>query len=260
YTKKSSNRCLLLLPGPQCCLAIVSECTAVIRQLLLLCGDVEVNPGPVTTEAMMALLTKLDAGQTTVTVNALSDRMTRIEQEFSHFNSIRNDLDELHGVTATLTNSLATLAERVDDSENRSRRSNLLFFGLPDSDRETWAQSEQKIINLCSQHLDINIMPDGIERAHRLGRYRPNQNRPIIVKFALHKTKERIFSQGKKFKDTSFAVSEDFSPSVQLARRNLLTFARNQAMPFSLRFKTLLIGQKRYYFDDASNTVKECPS
>lgn len=146
----------------------------------------------------------------------------------------------------------------MDDAENQSRRNNLIFYGVPDTNpSETFAQSEEIVTQLCSQHLSINIDTKEIERAHRLGRHTAGRRRPIIVKFAYFKTKETILSNGSKFKGTEHSVGEDFSKTVQNARRHLIAFAKGKSARFSLRYKTLHIGTKRYIFDEPSQTVKE---
>ena len=48
------------------------------------------------------------------------------------------------------------LGNKLDDLENRSRRNNLCFEGIPESPNETWQESESKIKHLIS----IN-MPEG---------------------------------------------------------------------------------------------------
>ncbi|KAH8028362.1 hypothetical protein HPB51_016185 [Rhipicephalus microplus] len=56
--KRSSNYCLLLLPCPNVLLDIVAECFVVIKELLL-CGDIEQNPGP--NSEVLAAISKLTA-------------------------------------------------------------------------------------------------------------------------------------------------------------------------------------------------------
>lgn len=96
-----------------------------------------------------------------------------------------------------------------------------------------------------------------MERAHRIGRHSCNRKRPIIVKFVSYKTKEAVLSKGRNFKGTDFSVAEDFSPAVRNARKHLVAFAKDKSAPYSLRFKTLFMGPKRYVYDEASQTVKE---
>lgn len=58
-------------------------------------------------------------------------------------------------------------------------------------------------------------------------------------------------------KGTNYSVGEDFSRLTQKARKALLHFAKSKSLAYSLRYKTLYIGPKRYVFDESSNSVKE---
>ncbi|XP_037574056.2 uncharacterized protein LOC119456399 [Dermacentor silvarum] len=274
FSKKSSNRFLLQLPSPHCCLLVAVECSDVIRALLMMSGDVESNPGP-DSDALLAELKNLSAGQSQLisqvqdlkthlvsTDKAIADlgrRMTDLEGHYQNLVSLRSDFETVKTCTAQVATVVHKLETRIDDAENQSRRNNLIFYGLPESTgSETFAQTEQRIIKHCQDHLNICIEPKEIERAHRLGhRTDTNRHRPIIAKFTFHKTKELVLSNGRKFKGTSFSVGEDFSRSVQNARRHLVTFAKSKSLPFSLRFKTLHMGHKRYVYDEQTQSVKE---
>ncbi|KAH6933159.1 hypothetical protein HPB50_012528 [Hyalomma asiaticum] len=107
---------------------------------------------------------------------------------------------------------IKAIESRCEDAENRSRRCNLLFFGLPDEPSESWFSSEQKVIQLCSQHLGITPQSSQIER---LGRYNTGKCRPIITKLTFFKDKHSIMEMGHKLKGTLFAIREDFAPQTR---------------------------------------------
>ncbi|XP_077543323.1 uncharacterized protein LOC144155629 [Haemaphysalis longicornis] len=118
--------------------------------------------------------------------------------------------------------------EKIDDLENRSRRSNVLFFGIEDTDQsESWEASETHVREFCSNKLSVTAA--SIARAHRLGRFSAEKTRPIIAKFYNEKTRrdvETILSKGVKLKNTTFSISRDFSEAVRDKRRKLLQFSR----------------------------------
>ncbi|CAN7978916.1 unnamed protein product [Ixodes persulcatus] len=205
------------LPSPLCCLNLFCECIDVVGSLLLLSGDVEVNPGPgpgpdtdaATTRSkqskqmaltstqsqaspdVIALLTKLSEGQdsllremqaikkkvssTEQTLSNLSERISGLEKECSSFSSISTEVQTIQSNMFSMTNTIACLEARIDDAENRSRRNNLIFYGLRDVAGESWHDSEKLIIDTCSTHLAINLEPLSIERAHRIGRFSPEK-------------------------------------------------------------------------------------
>lgn len=88
-----------------------------------------------------------------------------------------------------LASEVRELAAKCDDSENRQRRCNLIFFGMPDTEGETWAESKSRVMAFCSESLGVTLDRDAIERAHRLGHFQGTKNRPIIVKLGHLKIK-----------------------------------------------------------------------
>ncbi|XP_072141924.1 uncharacterized protein [Dermacentor andersoni] len=274
FAKKSSNYFLMQLPSPHCCAAIAVECAHIIHALLILAGDVEINPGPNIPENLITELRKLTAGQnqliteihglksqltsTDKAITDLSKRMNDLESHYQTLLPIRSEVDAMRTTTEQAIFRISELEARIDDAENRSRRDNLIFYGIPDpSSSETTADSERLIVELCRDRLQLTIDPKEIERAHRIGRHSPNHSRPLIAKFTFHKTKVNILSSGRKLKGTDYSISEDFSRSVRNSRKHLVAFAKGKGVPFSLRFKTLFIGSRRYTFDAASSSVKE---
>lgn len=51
-------------------------------------------------------------------------------------------------------------------------------------------------MSFCEQRLGIQLDPNDLERSHRLGKFLPNKNRPIIVKFLRYKDRQNILSSG----------------------------------------------------------------
>ncbi|XP_037582579.1 uncharacterized protein LOC119466154 [Dermacentor silvarum] len=274
FSKKSSNYFLVQLPSPHCCVAIAVECAHIIHALLILAGDVETNPGPDIPESLLTELRKLIAGQnqliteiqglksqltsTDKAITDLSKRMNDLEGHYQTLLPIRNEVDAMRTTTEQAIFRIYELEARIDDAENRSRRDNLIFYGIPEpSGSETTADCERLIVDLCRDKLQLMIDPKEIERAHRIGRHSPNHSRPVIAKFTFHKTKVNILSNGRRLKGTDYSISEDFSRSVRNSRKHLLAFAKGKGVPFSLRFKTLFIGPRKYTSDAASSSVKE---
>ncbi|XP_037512256.1 uncharacterized protein LOC119389039 [Rhipicephalus sanguineus] len=274
FAKRSSNYFLVQFPSPHCCIAIAVECAHIIRSLLILSGDVETNPGPNGNAAILTELQKLSTGQahliaevqslksqlstTDKTITDLNKRMGDLETHYQTLLPLRNDIEKTQTDVISMTIKIQELEASLDDAENRSRRNNVIFYGVPDPTRnETWAESEKAIVDICKNNIGITVLPNDIKRAHRLGIHSVNRNRPIIVKFLSHKTRDALLSNSRKLKNTNYSIGEDFSRPVQHARKQVLAFAKARSEKYSLRFKTLHIGSKRYIFDASSHTVKE---
>ncbi|XP_075555559.1 uncharacterized protein LOC142588016 [Dermacentor variabilis] len=207
--------------------------------LLVLDGDVELNPGPMT----KAQEEKLDlVAGSILRVEASNSALQESVNKVLHMHvELKNDLEKLtkrvldleqkvaaapcaQSITSS-DNGLVGVQEKIDDLENRSRRSNVLFYGLTDSARsETWEESERLVSNFCTQKLGLTVT--SISRAHRVGRFSSEKKRPIIAKFFNEKEVELVLSRGHKLKNTNFSISRDYSEAVREKRRKLLQFSR----------------------------------
>lgn len=155
--------------------------------LLVLSGNVELNPGPTrmneilealqsVEEKQAAMNTELNELRTTLLahenlISSLTNRMAALELSQQSWNT-QTKLDE----AGEIKHEISVLKTANTDVNNRMRRNNLLFLGLYDSDNETWVESETKILSFCSNQLDIKLDPTGIERAHRLGKFNADKN------------------------------------------------------------------------------------
>ena len=165
---------------------------------------------------------------------------------------LQHDIGELKSSNSFLTQETSDLAGRIklaetnnkshgekldnvtsktNDLEDRSRRNNVVFFNIPESNNtSTKEDCEDKIINLLISRkffppeYDMNI-----ERAHRLG---PRKNdsdgrpRPIIVRFCFYKDKEAVIRNGRNLMGSNVRMSEDFSKATVVIHKNLANLAK----------------------------------
>lgn len=287
-------------------ISLCRQCFEVIRQALLLSGDVELNPGPhkggpstrsqepVAPVAdsplngalqkqfneMFAMLqgvnsrtAKMEQDQSNLisTVNDIKKsqasienkitdmdrRLIAVESKTSSSDAIQHDLCDLRRLTDSLKDENSRLRVSHAELEDRSRRDNLLFYGLTDSPSESWNQTEEKLMTVVSDTLNLPIPTDSIERAHRLGAFADNKCRPVIVKFLSFKMKQQILFSSAKLKSSGITVSEDYSISTRQARRKLVEFAKTQNSVFKLRYNKLYINSKCYGYNYADDSVFE---
>ncbi|XP_040074143.1 uncharacterized protein LOC120846445 [Ixodes scapularis] len=249
-----------------------------VELTLILSGDVELNPGPLTDAQIhkllkaVDLLPKLDKGQETLIndvaeinrnqvrldkkFEALNMKFTAMEAEIAVLKSFKDYMQEIGALSTSLSAQVAPVSSRQDDTENRSRRNNLLFYGINDEPNETWSRSELKVIEFCQKNLEVTVAGDDIERAHGLGRSTSEKPRPFIVNFLSFKVKQHVLSQGFKLKNRGFSVDEDFSDKVRFERKQLLEHAKSQEMPYKLRFNKFSNEGVDYFYDSAEGRVK----
>ncbi|XP_037559130.1 uncharacterized protein LOC119436374 [Dermacentor silvarum] len=239
YYKRTSNACLLLFPCPSVFFASLCECVFVAK-LLILCGDVELNPGPETDKQYKELF---------AAISALSEKID------SRHIEVMTDIPA--AVAEAVKKENASLLTRLDDLEDRSRRDNLIFYGISDNPSETCAQSEKLVCELLSHHLQFQVPENMVCRAHRLGSYTANKTRPIIMKFSCSKLKDKILALKSNLKSTGVSVGGDFCRATRHSRKKLLEFAKASGQPYSLRLNKLFLNKKCYVYCSTTDNVCE---
>ena len=113
--------------------------------------------------------------------------------------------------------------KEIDDLEQYSRRNCLLLHGVVETNAEC---TDDIIIKTCAEELGIDVKQEDLDRSHRLGKVKRNDNkpRPIIVKFARYAVRNKVFSNKKKLKGKKLLITE----SLTVYRMKLLDEARQK--------------------------------
>lgn len=253
----------VLLPRPSSLL--LSLCFAL---LLLRAGDVEANPGPKIDDVLTLLRdchaeTTASLSEIKREISSITERISAVERSIENVSKFDSNIDavadSVQEVKVNIERSNTGLKDAVEDMNNRMRRNNLIIKGLPEEEHEGYAESERIVKAFFRNHLDIEA--GDIERAHRVGQRREGAKRPIIVKFLNFKSKMDALSNASKLKDLETPkvwLEEDFSPTVQLARKRLRDYAKEKRKPnerFSVRFNKLHMRSGIYRYDPASGKV-----
>ena len=128
------------------------------------------------------------------------------------------------------TKSYNNLVDKTSDLEDRSRRSNLVFFNIPEStDTSEKEDCETKVKKLIHDLKFFDEYDIPMDRVHRIGRKQNDTGskpRPVIVKFTYYKDKEHIIRNGHKFKNSVANCSEDFSRNTLEIHKELRQHAK----------------------------------
>ena len=172
-------------------------------------------------------------------IKGVQDSMTAMSVQ------VGSEIDLLKARCSYLEEENSQLWERVDRLEGFSRRSNVLFFNIPEEPKESWAMCELKVRNLVKDCMGLELGEMDIERAHRVGPPgRSSKPRKVVAKMWNYKNKERILANAKKFKANGIDVSEDFTERVKNVRSVLkkhLVSARQQGHFAKLSFDKLQV-------------------
>nr|XP_054917163.1 uncharacterized protein LOC129380383 [Dermacentor andersoni] len=228
---RSDDRFLVLLPCPLSFLNVFNYVFSMPSDLLV-CGDIEANPGPTEKEMLSELLigqgkltTFVEALQSSQNdieknISALTKRIEGFEKQLAGLNALNKRVKTMEDTVVKVDKQLSALIYKVDDLENRSRRNNLVIYGLPDDDEETAAGLESKVVTEVFQD-KLGLTVSGIERCHRIGRKFKYKKRPVILKFLDYREKASALKSAHKLKGSEISISEDFSTRTREIRKHL---------------------------------------
>ena len=123
---------------------------------------------------------------------------------------IKSINEEMKEIKKIVDNNRAEMKEQLRIQEDRSRRNNFRFDGIPETENE-WEETETKLRKFLYDELDITEELY-IERAHRVARNQSSKEasndfakqRTIIAKLLDYKETVEIMKRIFKLKDTGF--------------------------------------------------------
>lgn len=221
-----------------------------LRELLLLSGDVETNPGP-----ELAVILKQLQNIIEDLKEIKEERLTSIESKLELLTTLDSKLSSCVTQVSNLQRTVADLEMKVDDLENRSRRSNLIVYGVDENPNGS-EDSLDQVINSKIITGMLKMNPVSIERAHRLGKPNSEKKRPIICKLLDYRDKESVLKNCRRLKGSNISIGEDFSVRVRDIRRKLWNSAKankESGDKVFLVYDKLKINKVLYRWDDATN-------
>lgn len=129
--------------------------------------------------------------------------------------SLEKEVEGLSDEVSRLEKRLKEEKENRNTLEQYTRKENIKISNLQgDKENETAEETEKLVLNLLHKELQLtSIKSDDISIAHRIGPFRKQQNRPVIVKFVSRKTKTLIMKNKKNLrnKHSQVFINEDLT-------------------------------------------------
>ncbi|XP_065684224.1 uncharacterized protein LOC136096636 [Hydra vulgaris] len=123
---------------------------------------------------------------------------------------------------------LQLLKNQQRNVDDRTRRDNLRIDGLPENDKETWSQTEEKGKIFLEKNL--GLLGIDIKRAHRTGIKKDNRSRSIVMKLKSYKDKMKILKETNRLKGSNIYVNEDFSKMTVDIRKKLFAEVKERRL------------------------------
>uniref|UniRef100_A0A6B0VA22 Tick transposon n=1 Tax=Ixodes ricinus TaxID=34613 RepID=A0A6B0VA22_IXORI len=263
-TFKSNRLCLVVLPCPKVLCASFTGCFDTFCLLvLLLSGDVELNPGPTMQEQLAAIL----ENQKGISAD-ISSMQAKLETHMADSNRRLEVIESrLNALTATsekveqcdknvrqLQDIVAALTEKVDDLENRGRRNNIIIHGIEESQDENTESLKGLVLTEIFEN-KLGLKVTSVERIHRIGRADGRRPRPVILRLYDFNEKLNLLRNSRRLKGTRIFLSEDFSRRVQLVRKQLwdsIKGTRTSDDKVFLRYDKLFINGEAFTWDETT--------
>jgi hypothetical protein len=158
-------------------------------------------------------------------IKKIEEEVKLVKEEFSlEIAKVINRLDGLESRVnnygdrqKALSNELNHVKYRIIDQEARSRRNNILFYGIAESATE---EAVTVVESFIEDTLGIGEEVV-IQRAHRVGKQVTNKTRPLIALLRDYPDVELIMKQGKKLANTDKAIGRDYPLEIRQARAKL---------------------------------------
>jgi hypothetical protein len=246
------------------------------QQKLLLSNDVELNPGPdyqdyATKEDIKEVNVRLDRVLNGIEkasnqwsalqekVNGLEDQIAENEKQIDvdhkdidslsqRIGFLETKLDRTNEELEKTQEHNKKMQKHLNDLEDRNKRNNLIFSGVPEDKNETWQQSEIKVKNIIRNQMKLEEIE--IERAHRMQNGSlQNGAKPIIVKFTKYKDKERVLNKTIALTGSNIFVNQDYCKNT----RDVQKILREKRKEFKdletvkkavIRYKKLVVTDK----------------
>ncbi|XP_077484896.1 uncharacterized protein LOC144094901 [Amblyomma americanum] len=265
-TIRSDDRFLVVLPRPHLCLSIAYECLNSCK--LLVCGDIEENPGPTVDEMFESILSGQQAiradiaslkerlESTETAIHCFEQRLISLECSMTEVRAKTRENEETHAVATAAHDLLKLHHEKLVDLENRSRRSNLIVFGITEDPNETETTLREKVIeDVFKDKVGVDCV--SVARIHRLGK-RPT-GRPVIAFFQDYTEKQALMKNAHKLKGSGISLRNDYCADTLRKRRLLWNSAKEEkdsGRKVWLVHDKIRVGGDLYIWDDVHNTRK----
>lgn len=120
--------------------------------------------------------------------NVICERLIREVHE------LRDVIKERDVKIKDLEKEITSLKETVDQQEQYSRRNNLRITGIEENETEDVVKVTLDFINNKVVNESQQVTVDDIDRVHRVGRKQGTASRPILVRFATYRARQRVYA------------------------------------------------------------------
>ena len=129
-------------------------------------------------------------------------------------------IEEKEKESETLKDTIKKNAEKeskridkvLNDHEQYSRRNNVRITKIAGDHRDEQSlETTYKVLDVLNTNMDLDLTPQNIDIAHRLGPYKYGRNRNVIVKFVHRQVTHMVLNKRRMLKGKGIAIYEDLT-------------------------------------------------
>lgn len=177
---------------------------------------------------------------------ALQSEMQELRDQVSDL-TLKNEA--LQSVNDGLVKKVDDMEKKTDDLEGRSKRNNLIIYGIEKTGDETWEDCEGVVQDMFTDKLELS-QDVQFDRVHRLN---SKANSPIVARCTFYKDKVKVLQAKKKLMGSNVFIGEDYTTRVREIRKKLvphLKKARSEGKRVTMVFDHLVIEGRKYFLND----------
>ena len=169
---------------------------------------------------LIAKTVQEEINSVTVNLQMAIDNNTNLVNKIT---ALEKRLQLTEGLLHQAQTKIKMQSENIIDLHARSMHDNILISGIEESDKESWADTETKVVSFLKDELKIEDADASmLERVHRIGTKIPDKTRNVVVKFTSSAHKDKIFKNIKNLAGKKqYKIQEQLPGEIQERRKRL---------------------------------------
>ncbi|KAH9381628.1 hypothetical protein HPB48_020764 [Haemaphysalis longicornis] len=183
--------------------------------------------------------------------STVNEKRSQIDDTLVTIACHTEEIAELKYEVLSLQKIIATQQKKLDDLENRSRRSNVVIFALSEQKDETPADLRERVLSEVF-HTKLGVATS-VERVHRIGKKSTNKPRPVMLNFFDYNEKMLIMQNCKKLKASPISITNDFCKATLVKRSKLWLHAKqfkDEGCKMAFDYDRLRVDNDVYTWDE----------
>lgn len=166
------------------------------------------------------------------------------------FDIYRGKVEELEVKVTELETENTVLQERIKYLEESAKKNQVIVFGLQEDTEELL---EEKILNLLTNTLAIEIHLETIDNLYRIGKKGKGSVRPVIIRFVRFLEKQVVLKNAHKLRGTGISICNDLTLQQQKDHKILYKYyktAKDKGFSAKITGNRLVVNEETFNVKD----------